>query len=241
MMITALLVDDEAAARSELRRLLATHGHVQIVAECASVAEARQALAQRTVDLVFLDIQMPSASGFELLPQVPAGVRIVFVTASDRFAVRAFEVNALDYLLKPVEPARLAAALARLGPTGVARRTLPLEIDDSAYVTLESGHLFLRVRDLLAIRAEGDYTRVATRDGRSHFVRQLLGTWEERLPPQHFLRVHRSALVNLRCVRRLEHRILGGSEVWLDHLADPVPVGRRQLTALKAALADACR
>lgn len=234
MSIRALIVDDEPAARAELRRLLASHPEVEVAAECGSVAEARPALARCRPQLVFLDIQMPLASGFELLPDVPAAVRIIFVTASDRFAVRAFEVNALDYLLKPVDPARLASALRRLGPPASASRLL--EIEDSAFVTLESGHLFLRVRDIVAIRADGDYTHVAMTDGRSHFVRQLLGQWEERLPPQHFLRVHRSALVNLRHVRRLEQRVLGGSLVWLEHLGEPVPAGRRQLAELKAAL-----
>lgn len=235
MSIRALIVDDEPAARAELRRLLGSHPEVVLAAECGSVAEARLALTRCPPQLVFLDIQMPLASGFELLPDVPAEVRIIFVTASDRFAVRAFEVNALDYLLKPVDPARLAAALRRLGPSQASAGRL-LEIEDSAFVTLESGHLFLRVRDIVAIRADGDYTHVAMADGRSHFVRQLLGQWEERLPPQHFLRVHRSALVNLRHVRRLEQRVLGGSLVWLEHLAEPVPAGRRQLAELKAAL-----
>lgn len=235
MPIPALIVDDEAAARSELRRLLEPHGEIEVLAECGSVSEARGWLERVRPAVVFLDIQMPQASGFELLPHVPSGVRIVFVTASDRFAVRAFEVNALDYLLKPVDPGRLAGALARLGPQQ-PREPKALEIDDSAFVTLESGHLFLRVRDIVAIRADGDYTRIAMTDGRSHFVRQLLGTWEERLPPQHFLRVHRSAVVNLRHVRRLEQRTLGGSQIWLEHLAEPVPAGRRQLAELKVAL-----
>lgn len=231
-----LLVDDEAAARAEMRRLLTAHPECLVAGEAKSVAEARLALAAAAPDAIMLDIQMPAASGFELLPAVPPGVRIIFVTASDRFAVRAFEVNALDYLLKPVDPSRLAAALGRLRAQPAPVR--PLELDDSAFVTLENGHLFLRVRDIVAIRADGDYTRVHLADGRSHFVRQLLGRWEERLPSPHFLRVHRSALIHLRFVRRLEHRLLGGSEVWLEHLAEPVPAGRRQIAELKAALGN---
>ena len=120
----ALLIDDEALARTELRRLLAAHPDVAIVGEADDVSSARARLAPADYDLVFLDIQLAGGSGFDLIPHVAPAAAIVFVTAHDAFALRAFEVNALDYLLKPVPPTRLAESLARLAvrPAGPVPR-----------------------------------------------------------------------------------------------------------------------
>ena len=145
--LTALIVDDERLARQELRALLAVHPEVQVVGEAASVDEAARHLAREQPDVVFLDIQMPGESGFDLFARAPVSSRVVFVTAHDAHALRAFDVNALDYLLKPVVPARLAESIARLreqaaaapgGRAAVRDRRLRLPADRRA-VTLHPG------------------------------------------------------------------------------------------------------
>jgi len=193
MPIRALLADDEAPARSELRYLLAAHRDVEVVGEAASAAEA---LAfDRPYDVLFLDVEMPGATGLETAPRVhersdpPA---VVFVTAHAEYAVGAFAVEAFDYLLKPVDPDRLARVLERL-----RERTLesaaPVE---KVAVVAGGGTELLDFDQIHYVQADGDYSRVHTYD-RSYLSTASLGELEERLGPARFARIHRSYLVNL--------------------------------------------
>jgi two-component system, LytTR family, response regulator len=193
--IKALLVDDEAPARSELRYLLAQHRDVEIVGEASSAAEALETSRALPHDVVFLDVEMPGLTGVEAAPLVreradrPA---VVFVTAHERYAVDAFAVEAFDYLLKPVDPDRLARVVERLlersaagagavekVPVVAGGRTELLDFDQVHYA-----------------QADGDYSRVHTYD-RTYLCTSSLGELEERLPSARFARIHRSYLVNL--------------------------------------------
>ena len=228
----AVIVDDERLARRELRTLL-EEGHaeaVHIVGEAASVAEAARIVEATDADLVFLDITLGHESGFDLLPRLGADVDVVFVTAHDAYAIRAFEVNALDYLLKPVEPERLARTIDRLAMPagGHAELVRPLTPDDRLFLRLDGTRTFLRVGDVVAIRAAGDESLVhLLQRAAAERTPRSLADWEARLPGQTFARVHRSAIVNLTHVLRVEPWSHASHLVYLQGLSEPITMSRR--------------
>jgi two-component system response regulator LytT len=195
MNIRALLVDDEAPARSELRYLLAAHPHVDVVGEAASASEALELARELRYDVVFLDVEMPGLTGVEAAPLVrerrdpPA---VVFVTAHERYAIDAFAVEAFDYLLKPVDPDRLTRVVERLQERS-AENAVPVE---KVAVVSGAGTELLEYDQVHFVQADGDYSRVHTYD-RAYLCTASLGELEERLPASRFARIHRSYLVNL--------------------------------------------
>jgi two-component system, LytTR family, response regulator LytT len=192
--VRALLVDDEAPARSELRYLLEAHPEIEVVGEAASAAEAVELARSLRYDVVFLDVEMPGASGLEAAPQVrdrgdpPA---VVFVTAHAEYAVDAFAVEAFDYLLKPVDPDRLQRVVERLRERS-RENAAPV---DKVAVVASGGSELLDHDQIHYVQAEGDYSRVHTYD-RAYLSTASLGELEERLGAR-FARIHRSYLVNL--------------------------------------------
>jgi two-component system LytT family response regulator len=239
--LQAIIVDDERLARRELAGLLRAHPEISVAGEAASVDDAAQLVRRVDPDLVFLDIQMPKRSGFELLEAADVRGRIVFVTAHDVHAIRAFEVNALDYLLKPVHPARLALAIQRLAATAGAARAAraeppaaTLELDDHLFLSEGRAARFVRVRAIVCIRGAGDYTEVALPDGKQLLSSRPLREWEARLPPQSFARVHRTAIVNLEQVERVERTTDDAFSVFVRGVATPVPMSRRHAARLRS-------
>ncbi len=221
----ALLVDDERLVRRELRELL-TEGHpeVEIVGEAASVAEARGALARTGADVVFLDVQMPGGSGFDLLAalreETVPGPRVIFVTAYDAHALRAFEFGVVDYLLKPIDPKRLAEALRRLAafpgtagdapapgvgspPAGPAPGRV-LGVNERVLLREGGRCAFVRVGDLRLLESEGNHARVFFGAETPALIPRSLNALEARLDPAVFFRASRRHLVNLRWVERVE-------------------------------------
>ena len=194
MTVRALLVDDEAPARSELRYLLTAHPEVEVVGEAASAGEALELARELRYDVVFLDVEMPGATGLEAAPRVrdqrdpPA---VVFVTAHAEYAVDAFAVEAFDYLLKPVDPDRLARVVERLRERS-HENAVPV---DKVPVVAGAGTELLDPDQIHYAHAEGDYSRVHTYD-RTYLCTSSLGELEDRLGPR-FARIHRSYLVNL--------------------------------------------
>jgi two-component system LytT family response regulator len=234
-----LLIDDEAAARDDLRRLLAAHPGVTIAGEAGRLAEAQALLARDDYDLVLLDIQLRGGSGFDLVPHVRPGARIIFVTAHDQYALRAFEVNALDYLLKPVEPARLAEALRRAAAAPPEPSTAALRADDVVQVKTGPGAArFVRVADIVLVTSQDNYSDVRLAGGEHFLVRQTLAAWEERLPASHFMRVHRQALVSLARIEGYAHVDEETTHLRLAGLAEPVRARRQHLPELQARLAQ---
>jgi two-component system, LytTR family, response regulator len=209
--IHCMVVDDERLARQVLCDLLAAHPDFQIVAEAADIAEAVEGVRRHRPEVLFLDIQMPGGDGFQLLDALaPDPPFVVFVTAYDRHALRAFEVNALDYLLKPVEPARLAVAIQRLrqrmcGPAAVDPAPVaPPELleEDRVLLPLGNSGCFAPVRDILHVSAQGKYSVVRLGDGREVVVRQTLASWSARLPAGLFASLDRSCLVQWGRIQR---------------------------------------
>ena len=227
----AVIVDDERLARRELRTLLeeAHADQVHIVGEAATVADAARLVNATDADVVFLDIQLAGETGMDLLPLLGGDVEVVFVTAYNEYTLRAFEVNALDYLLKPVAPERLAVTVSRLAaaqPPAPTRETVTY--DDRLLLRLGEERVFVRVRDIVAIEADGDGStlRVAphlTRKSSSKSLRE----WEQRLPDRQFVRIHRSSIVNLEYVERLEQWSHASQHVYMRGMKEPLTMSRR--------------
>ena len=210
--VRALLVDDERLARTEMRRLLEAHDRVEIVGEAENLARAEEAIRSHQPDLVFLDIQMPDGSGFDLLARLDAVPQVIFTTAHDDFAIRAFEVNALDYLLKPVDPARLREALDRLPerPAEPATHSPGRALGPGDRVFVRDGDecWFLRLGDVHIFEADGSGTllHLADRTVRSH---RALSHLEARLDPGRFFRANRQQIVGVGFIEGLDDLFKG--------------------------------
>lgn len=240
-MIRALLIDDEAIARDALVALLQAHPEVVVAGSAATVAQARIALERGDYDVVFLDIQLRGGSGFDLVSHVREGAEIVFVTAHDEWALRAFEVNALDYLLKPVHPERLARSVRRLGQAGTVPAAEPppmpsLREGDTVFLKLDAGARFTPLADIGAVLSCENYTEVLLGTGEKLLVRRTLKAWEETLPRPPFARAHRQALVNLARLLRVEDDGGDGPLLYLAGVAAPLRASRREWPALRALL-----
>ncbi len=212
----ALLIDDERLARNELRRLLAVHPDIEIAGEAVDAEDALRKIASLQPEILFLDVQMPGIDGFSLLEQIePPLPAVIFTTAYDEFAVKAFEFNALDYLLKPVDPNRLIAALEKLrqrGATSPTDQPMPLHrltLDDKVFVREGDRCWFVPVRTIRLLESEGNYTRVHFDDNKPQLFRSLTAM-EERLDSKHFFRANRKQVINLAWVEGIEPWFSGG-------------------------------
>jgi two-component system LytT family response regulator len=232
----ALLVDDEAPARARLRTLLAAHPEVAVLGEANSVAEAARQCARLHPNLLFLDIQMPREDGFALLPKLEEAPAIIFVTAHDRFAVRAFEVNAADYLLKPVHPDRLALALRRLAQPRAEPELAQLRVEDTVFLRTDRELRVVPVDEITHIEAEENYTLVHVMDGSSVLVRRGIAQWEGSLPAERFVRVHRSLIVNHGAVRSLVAESRDSTRLEITGRPTPLILARRASLRLRRSL-----
>lgn len=277
----ALIVDDERLARSRLRTLLSAHPEITIEGEADSAATAVAEIDRLAPDLVFLDIQMPGASGFDVLEQTEQTFAVVFVTAFDEHALRAFDINAVDYLLKPVTASRLAQSIERvrraslsagtaggpgggsgtsaglglgslgdegerggetdpgaggLGPAAGIGSGAPgqgLTYQDHLFVNTGGRARFVKISSIVYISAAGSHSEVVTADGRRALLPKPLREWEARLPSAHFARIHRSTIVNLGFVERMEQSFNYTYEVFLRGIQTPLALSRRYAVRLK--------
>lgn len=235
MKLTAIIVDDERLARKELRSLLAEFGEISIIGEAENLTEAVELIQIKKPDVVFLDVQLQSENGFNLLERIEKDFKLIFVTAFDAFAIRAFEINALDYLLKPVNPERLAKTLERLleyeeKPDTVWRK---FEYEDRLFIELGERAKFLKINSIKCICADGDYSQVFTDDSKKHLVTKSLKEWEERLPEKYFVRIHRSTIVNLEFIEKVETWFSRSYQIHLRDMKQPLTVSRRYASQIK--------
>jgi two-component system LytT family response regulator len=241
----ALIIDDERLARKELMSLLEKHDGIQVVGEAANADEAEAMIAEKRPDLIFLDINMPGRTGFELLEALDHAPQVIFVTAYDEHALKAFEVNALDYLLKPIDPARLDAAIGKIDTkreNDVPQRDVLKENDQ---IFLKDGEKcwFVTLKDVRYFESEGNYVRVRFNDQKPLVLRSL-NKLEEKLDPMTFFRANRKHIVNLRWVDKIEPWFSGGLMVRLKSAANAKPgqepeqieVSRRQAARFKELL-----
>lgn len=212
-MIRALIIDDERLARNELQRLLKNFTEISIVGEAQNADEAIKLINELNPDLIFLDIQMPGRDGFALLEDLDRVPRVIFTTAYDEFALKAFSFNALDYLLKPIELSRLTQALKKVEESLTQNSTLPssnlLKPTDKVFVRDGEQCWFIKLEKILLFESEGNYTRLYFGNHRP-LISRTLNALEERLDAKEFFRASRKYIVNLALVESVEPLINGG-------------------------------
>jgi two-component system LytT family response regulator len=227
----AIIIDDEPPARRELRRLLADFPWIEIIGEAGNIAQAAAMIEALSPALVFLDIQMPGGSGFDLLTRLEHLPQVIFTTAHDEHAVRAFEVNALDYLLKPIDPARLAAALARVGSANGARPPQPDAALEQLFVRDGPRCWFVPLREVRLLTSEGNYVRLSW--GKTQpLLGRALATLEQRLDTNRFFRANRRQIINLDFIENVELGDSGRLHVQLRE-GPEVEISRRQARLFK--------
>ncbi len=218
-MIRALIVDDERLARSELRRLLAAHAEIEIVGEAANIVDAERAINELQPELIFLDVQMPGGSGFDLLVALDDAPEVIFTTAFDAYALKAFEVNALDYLQKPIEAKRLAAALQR-AQLRIAKNQVALKPDNKIFIKDGERCWFVTLTDISLFESEGNYARVYFQnEAGTHrpLILRSLNQLEARLDQTRFFRANRRQIINLDFIKRVAPADAGGLSLVLEN------------------------
>ncbi|MEN9950378.1 MAG: hypothetical protein RLY85_1130 [Bacteroidota bacterium] len=237
---TAIIIDDERLARSELRKMLAEYPEVEILGEAANADEALNMIPDLNPDLIFLDIQMPAKTGFELLEELDKVPAVIFTTAFNDFAIRAFEVNALDYLLKPIDPKRLSDAIQKLLLLD-EREINPLEgrnefrhlLTESDQVFVKDGEKcwFVKLAEIRLFESVGNYARVFFGTNKPLILKSL-NSLEERLDTKTFFRANRKHIVNLRMIEKVEPFFNGGLLLEIRG-GEKIEVSRRQAVRFK--------
>lgn len=238
----AIIIDDERLARAELRKLLQDFPEVEVVDEASNAEEGVQKIESHNPDLIFLDIQMPGKTGFEMLQELDHAPTVVFTTAYDDYALKAFEVNALDYLLKPIEPKRLADAVEKIKRSGTAnaeRRSNPslvaggslLGEHDQVFVKDGERCWFVRLSEVRLFESVGNYAKVFFGPNKPLILKSL-NALEERLDPKVFFRANRKHIVNLQMIDKVESYFNGGLLLELKG-GEKIEVSRRQTVKFK--------
>jgi two-component system LytT family response regulator len=231
------IVDDERLARNELKRLLKNFSAIEIIGEAANPDEAIERIETARPDLLFLDIQMPGRNGFELLESLIYVPKVIFTTAFDEYALKAFEFNALDYLLKPVEPKRLAAAIGKVEnyqldeEENSGLKSSPLGNADQVFVKDGERCWFVKLRDVRLLESEGNYTRLYF-DRNKPLILRSLNYLEARLDEKTFFRASRKHIINLRWIETIEPGFDGRLDVKLSG-APEIEMSRRQSQKFK--------
>lgn len=231
----ALIVDDERLARKELSKLLEDHPSIEIVGEAMNADEAEQMVNELNPDLLFLDIQMPGRTGFQLLESLDSAPLVVFTTAYDEFAMKAFEVNALDYLLKPIHPERLSEAVQKISEKEKSRggraKDKKLGLEDQVFVKDGDRCWFVSLTNIRLFESDGNYIKVYF-DSNRPMIHKSLNALDEKLDERAFFRASRKHIINLSWVESIEPWFNGGLMVKLKG-GDKVEVSRRQAAKFK--------
>lgn len=237
----AIIIDDERLARTELRKLLQEFPEIEVVDEASNAEEGIQKVDSHNPDLIFLDIQMPGKTGFEMLSELDHAPHVIFTTAYDEYALKAFEVNALDYLLKPVEPKRLSDALEKLrklNSNGITSKEITthspgkvLSENDQVFVKDGERCWFVRLGDVRLFESVGNYAKVFFGNNKPLILKSL-NALEERLDDKVFFRANRKHIINLRMIDKVESYFNGGLLLELKG-GDKIEVSRRQTVKFK--------
>ncbi len=232
----AIIIDDERLARNELKKLLQEFPDVEVIGEAANANEGIEKIESLNPDLVFLDIQMPGKSGFDMLTQIERAPHVIFVTAYDEYALKAFEVNALDYLMKPVEPKRLADAILKVKQKDEEEMLSynnrgMLHENDQVFVKDGERCWFVRLSDVRLFESVGNYAKVFFGNNKPLILKSL-NALEERLDDKVFFRANRKHIINLRMIDKIEPYFNGG--LLLDLVGgEKIEVSRRQAVKFK--------
>lgn len=234
--LTAVIIDDERLARVSLSRELAGFDEIDIIGEASSIQTAVKVIGKLTPDILFLDIQLSDGSGFDLLDKVEYKGKIVFVTAFDQYATRAFEVNALDYLMKPVSHERVGRVVKRLMEGSQItdhKKAGGFRYDDRIMIEQKKSIHFIKLDSLVCIKAERDYTSLTDCSGRQYLVLENIGEWQKKLPDEHFARIHRNSIINFNFIEKAE-KYGNTAQIFLKNISTPVTVSRGYYKLIKA-------
>ncbi|MDP3582415.1 MAG: LytTR family DNA-binding domain-containing protein [Ignavibacteria bacterium] len=237
--LKSVIVDDEKLAREDLKSVLKEFSNVEVVGEADSAESAAALLKTIEPDILFLDIQMPGKTGFDLLAEVQTSAKIIFVTAYDEYAIKAFEVSAQDYLLKPVSKSRIELALEHLeiSEESKSAHLNQLDYNDTIFVMINNSYQFLKINTIIKIIAAGNYSEVYTNGKQKGLVLKSLREWENRLPGNQFVRVHRNSVINLEYVEKIEDWFNYSYKIHLKGIEGTVIMSRRYALKLKDKLA----
>ena len=234
--IRVMLIDDERLARQGLRELLREFADVEIVGEADTAASAVNQIPAVSPDVIFLDIRLPGGDGFSVLESLERVPLVVFVTAYSDYATQAFDVEAVDYLLKPVRRSRLEETLRRVRAELGAGDQPPYSLSDRICLRTPERTIIAPLSNLISLKAEGDFTRVSVADLAPLLICQTLGIYERTLPSPPFLRIDRSLILNLNRLSSVEISPSRGARIFVEGAEEPIPVGRTGLRRLRAAL-----
>jgi len=236
MSITAIIIDDERLARKELKSLLAQHRKIEIIDEAANAEEALIKIHEKRPNLIFLDIQMPGKSGFDLLEELDYVPEVIFTTAYDEYALKAFEVNALDYLLKPIEDDRLRDSIDKvcekidIGEPSISSDGILTE-NDQVFVKDGEKCWFITLKDVRYFESVGNYVKVHF-DSNRPMILKSLNNLEKKLDSKTFFRANRKHIINLRWIQKSETWFNGGLLVTVNG-EETIEISRRQAAKLK--------
>lgn len=237
-----LVIDDERLAREELKSVLSEIHEIDVIGEAQNGDEALKLIKSEAPDLIFLDINMPEMNGFEMLKKLDEIPKVIFVTAYDEYALKAFEVNALDYLLKPIDPERLEEAIEKLKKESdeefestlnpkFNRSNRTLSVLDRVFIKDGEKCYFVQLADVRMLESDGNYVKVYFDKNRPLILRSL-NSFEEKLDPEHFFRANRKFIVNINWIEKVENWFNGGLQVELRS-GDKIEVSRRQAIRFK--------
>jgi two-component system LytT family response regulator len=236
-----LIIDDERLAREELKSLLKSFSQIEIIDEARNGNEGIQKIQEHKPDLIFLDVNMPGMNGFEMIKQLEEIPRVIFITAYDEYALKAFEVNAFDYILKPVDPERLRESILKLTSTEddyisaqsvlTSRKDRVLGISDRVFIKDGEKCWFIELSKVRMLESDGNYVKVYFDNSRPLVLRSL-NSFEERLDPDFFFRANRKFIINLQWITSIENWFNGGLQVVLKE-GEKVEISRRQAIRFK--------
>src|SRR5688572_28547894 len=230
----AIIIDDERLARQELKSLLAAHKEVEVIAECSDATQGKEKIMELKPDIIFCDIQMPGKSGLEMVEEISPTIDVVFITAHDEHAIKAFDLNAFDYLVKPVQPERLAETIKKLSVKESASKmdnNTPLTERDMVFIKDGEKCWFVRLSDIRLFESEGNYVRVYFDTFRPLILRSL-NSLETRLNEKQFFRASRKHIINMSYIASVETWFNGGLNVKMKD-GKEIEISRRQAVRLK--------
>jgi two-component system LytT family response regulator len=233
--ISSLIIDDERLARVTLIQKLSMFPEIEVIGEASSISTAVKAVNELKPDLLFLDIQLADGNGFDLLDRIDFTGKIVFVTAFDEFACRAFEINALDYLLKPVSKERLKSVINRIlnsESESVVNDYMKFRYNDRIMIEQKKSIHFINIDSIICIKADRDYTVLHENGGKEYLVLKSIGDWQKKLPDEHFARVHRNSIINFNYIERAD-KFVNTAKIFLKSIAEPINVSRGYYKMLK--------
>lgn len=236
MKYNAIIIDDERLARLALKKELERFPEIVILGEAPGIKAAKSLIEKTDPNLLFLDIQLADGDGFDLLNQIDYSGKVIFVTAYDQYAIRAFEINAIDYLLKPISSRRLQSAINKLSldhSQSTPDAEPKLIYTDRLMVTHRKSVNFIKISSIASIIASREYSNIFTFEGKQFISSRSIGHWEARLPDENFCRIHRGTIINFDAIMKIDHTYGSSAKVSIQGHAEPLNISRSYFKKLR--------